>query len=78
MDRTVARKFLIGRLYISAGGLRVCAGGLTLQKLTKYQFIYSALCFSLGGLGALFVGLSPPVATGLSVGNPDIDYGEEW
>jgi len=38
--RTVARKFLIRGLCVSAGGLWVCAGGLTLKKLTKPQLIY--------------------------------------
>jgi len=50
------------------GGLLVCAGDLTLQKLTKGQLIYSVSCFSLEGLGALFGGAKPPkktVATGL-------------
>ena len=50
------------------GGLWVCAGGLDTKKLTKTQLIYSVSCFNLGGLGALFGGISsqkPPVATGL-------------
>jgi len=47
---TVARKFSIGEVCVSAGGLWVYAGGLTLQKLTKSQLIYSVSCFSLGGL----------------------------
>jgi len=33
--RSVARKFSIGGLYISAGGHWVCVGGLDTQKLTK-------------------------------------------
>jgi len=57
-----------GALHFCRGGFGFVRGGLTLQKLTKYQLIYSVSCFSLGGLGALFGGLSPqkpPVATGL-------------
>ena len=58
--RTVARKFSIGRLCVSAVGLWACARGLTLYKLTKTQLVYSVSCFNLvGGLGALFGGLSP-------------------
>jgi len=51
-DRTVARKSSIEGLY-------VCAGGLTLKKLTKTPLIYSVSYFNLGGLGA-FGGASPP------------------
>jgi len=64
--RTVARKFSIGGLCISAEGVGFVRGVLTLKKLTKSQLIYSVSCFNLGKLGASFGGLSPPVATGLS------------
>jgi len=56
--RTVARKFSIGGICISAGDLWVCAGDLT-QKIGKTQLIYGVSCFNLGGLGALFVGAQP-------------------
>jgi len=68
--RTVARKFTIGRLCDSARGLCVCAVGLDIIKLTKTPLIYSASRFKLGGLGALFGGVSPPKtpgATGLAL-----------
>jgi len=67
--RAVAKKFSIGGLCFSAGGLWVCVGGLTLLKLTKSHLIYSVSCVNLGGLGALFGGeWAPkilPVAMGL-------------
>jgi len=58
--KTVARKFSIGGLCSSAGGLLVCVGGIDIIKLTKTPLIYSVSPFSLGGLGALFGGLSLP------------------
>ena len=54
--RTVARKFSIG------GFAFVRWGGLTFQKLTKTQLIYSVSCLNLGGLGALFGGTWPSKA----------------
>ena len=48
-------------------GLYVCAGGLT-YKFDKIPLTESVSYFNLGGLGELFLGLSPPkppVATGL-------------
>ena len=59
--RPVARKSSVGRLC-------VCAWGLTFKKLTKTPLKYSVSYFNLWGLGAVFVGLSPPklsVAMGL-------------
>ena len=47
-------------LYNSAGGICVCAEGLDIIKLSKIPLIYSVSRFNLGGLGALFGGLSPP------------------
>jgi len=41
-------------------GLCVCLGGLEIIKLSKTPFIYSVSRLNLGGLGALFGGLSPP------------------
>ena len=57
--RTVARKFSIRGLCHSVGGFGFVRGGLTFQKLTKTQLIHGVSCFNLGGLGALFGGLSP-------------------
>jgi len=45
ITRTVARKF-------SIGGLCSSAGGLDITKLTKTPLIYSVSRFNLGGLGA--------------------------
>ena len=59
LTRTVARKFSIGGLCVSAGCFGFVRRGLTLQKLTKSQLIYNVSCFSLGGLGAFLGGLSP-------------------
>jgi len=53
--RTVARKF-------SIGGLCGSAGGFDIIKLTKAPLISSVSRFNLGGLGALFGGISPPKA----------------
>jgi len=53
LGRTVARKFSIGELY-------VCGGWLDILKLTNTPLIYNVSCFSLGGLGASFGGLSRP------------------
>jgi len=36
-DRTVARKFSVGGLCVSAGGIWACARGLDILKLTKSQ-----------------------------------------
>jgi len=50
------------------GALRSCRGAWH-SNLTKIPLVYSVSHFNLGGLGALFGGLSPPklpVATGLS------------
>jgi len=57
--RTVARKFSIGGLCSSVGGLRFC-GGLHIIKLTKTPLIYSVSRFNLGGLELSLGGLSPP------------------
>ena len=38
------------------GGFGFICGGLTLQKLTKTQLIYSVWCFNLGSIGTLFWG----------------------
>jgi len=66
--RTVARKSSIGG-FTFARGLYICVGGAWYSNLTKIPLIYIVSYFNLGGLGALFGGLSPPeppVATGLS------------
>jgi len=51
-----------GALRFCGEGFRFVRGGLTFQKLTKTQLIYSASCFNLGGLGAFFWGAKPPKA----------------
>jgi len=51
--------FSVRGLCSSAGGFFVCAG-LDFIKLTKTPLIYSVSRFNLGGLGALFGGISPP------------------
>ena len=58
--RTIAKKFSIGGLYSSAGGICVCAGGLYIIKLSKIPLIYSVSRFTLGGLELCLGGLSPP------------------
>jgi len=58
--RTVATKFSIEGLYVSTGGLCICAGRGS--ALTKIQLIYSVSCFNLGGLGVLFRGDKTPKA----------------
>jgi len=63
--RTVAGKFSIGGLCSSAGRFFVCAGGLDIVKLTKNPLIVFHVW--IWGLGALFGGAKPPVATGLAV-----------
>ena len=60
--RTVARKFSIWGFAVLRGGL--CAWGFDIIKLTKIPFIVFHVSIW-GGLGALFGGLSPPVARGL-------------
>ena len=53
LGRTVARKF-------STGGLCVSAGWLDILKFDKNFHWFIVSCFNLGGLGALFGGLSQP------------------
>ena len=48
-----------GALQFCGGTFRLC-GGLDIIKLNKTPHIYSVSRFSLGGLGALLGGLSPP------------------
>ena len=67
--KTVATKFSIGRLCVSAGkALHLCGGLDILKIVTKTTLIYSVSCFHFGYLGVLFGGLSPPkhpMTTGL-------------
>jgi len=46
--RTIDKKFAIGVLYSSAGGICVCAGGIDIIKLSKILLIYSVSRFNLG------------------------------
>jgi len=59
IHRTVARKFSIGGLGVSAGGLWICAVGLDILKIDKTELIYSVSCFNLGVLELFLRGLSP-------------------
>ena len=60
----------------------VCAGGLTLKKLTKSQLIYSISCFNLEGLKLRLGGLRPPNAprgNGTGITSSDMSsYTRNW
>jgi len=58
-NRTIARKFSIGGLCVSAGRALFLWGGLTFQKLTKTYSVYSVSCFNLGGLKLCLGRLNP-------------------
>jgi len=57
--RTVARKFSIGGLCISARGLWACARGLDTQKINKNSTDLYCFMFPFGGLELFLGGLSP-------------------